>query len=65
MSNLEGHSALFIIGYMVQDMRAELIDDMKRDPETGVWSVNFNIVENHLDKIMEYILNLPTMEDAL
>ena len=63
MSNFEGHSVLFIIGYMLQDMRSELIDNMTHDWDTDTWIVDFKIVEDHLDKIMDYILNKPTEDD--
>lgn len=60
MSNFEGHSVPFIIGWMIQDMRAEVIDNMMHDPETDLWFVPEEIVQRHIDKIMDYILNLPT-----
>ena len=60
MSNFEGHSVPFIIGWMIQDMRAEVIDNMMHDPETDLWFVPEEIVQKHIDKIMDYILALPT-----
>lgn len=60
MSNFEGHSVPFIIGWMVQDMRAEVIDNMKHDTDTDQWSVDLEIVDKNINKIMDYILNLPT-----
>lgn len=60
MSNFEGHSVPFIIGWMIQDMRAEVIDNMKHDTDTDQWSVDLEIVDKNINKIMDYILNLPT-----
>lgn len=63
MTNFEGHSTPFIIGWMIQDMRKDVIENMMHDPETDLWFVSSDLVYKHIDKIMDYILNLPTEDD--
>ena len=59
MIDFEEHSPVFNIGWMLQDMRKDVIDNIKFKSKNS-WYVDIEIVEKNIDKIMDYILSLPT-----